>query len=447
MRPPQRARKPTSHSPPSSDTEGGENGREPVLTDTDTHSFSEDSEASLFSSVNSLINQNRNNSAKHGGTSKTQGQSTSKRNNSGGKRHTGRDRHFPTPSNPVSGLHKIKYILSGHSNLHRSANNAAQMSTYICRQMHAFKLNNWGQVVKSSKVPKNNKRQNKPSTVSEWSQSRKHSSNANSQDTAPAPRSSYPGRGQFYLRDEVVPNNQTPTPSVTDSLESQVGRDIDDLSSYNSDRPVDLEDVIEDVEERETDFHRNLQNLMDEARAAANPSGNGGPGRISSNNNSARHTSPRVDDSMSSTPAGVNDTQETNPDYQEEETLHKPLGYVFGLLEPAIMHDQVVNMGGAEAIFDKTIPNDQIRAALIFNPQMNIWEVSEFCNRDMATGLLTGTDLGDVYVVSLYCHNDLPAVPRRFRQLAARAKTEGRELLVLSDLNSHSQALWGGEGH
>merc|ERR1712102_182293 len=63
----------------------------------------------------------------------------------------------------------------------------------------------------------------------------------------------------------------------------------------------------------------------------------------------------------------------------------------------------------------------------------------------MATGLLTGTRLGDVYVTSLYCHQDMPAVPRKFRQLAAKAKQEGRELLVLSDVNAHSQALWGGK--
>ena len=109
------------------------------------------------------------------------------------------------------------------------------------------------------------------------------------------------------------------------------------------------------------------------------------------------------------------------------------------------MHGKVVNMGGAEAIFDKKIPDGEVRAALIFNPQLNMWEEPDFCNRDMATGLLTGTKLGDVYVTALYCHEDLPAVPRRFRQLAAKAKQEGRELLVLSDVNSHSQALWGGK--
>ena len=133
------------------------------------------------------------------------------------------------------------------------------------------------------------------------------------------------------------------------------------------------------------------------------------------------------------------------PDQPPQVGGHMPVGYLFGLLEPAIFHDKVVNMGGAEAIFCKEVPNDQVRAAIIYNPHLNMWAVDEFMNRDMATGLLTGSDLGDVYIVALYCHEDLPAVPRKFRQLMARAKQENREVLVLSDLNSHSQSLWGGK--
>ena len=74
-----------------------------------------------------------------------------------------------------------------------------------------------------------------------------------------------------------------------------------------------------------------------------------------------------------------------------------------------------------------------------------MWAEQDFCHRDMATGLLTGTKLGDVYVVALYCHAEQPAVPRKFRQLMAKAKQENREVLMLGDLNAHSQALWGGK--
>ena len=95
---------------------------------------------------------------------------------------------------------------------------------------------------------------------------------------------------------------------------------------------------------------------------------------------------------------------------------HAPIGYVFGVQEPAIYCDTVINMGSAEAIFDRSIPPDQVRAALIFNPQLNMWEDKDFCDRDMATALWTGTQPGDVYVTSLYCDIDLPAVPNKLNK-------------------------------
>ena len=93
--------------------------------------------------------------------------------------------------------------------------------------MHAFKLDNWGQIIHSKKLRKNNKRKNKPATVSEWSQNR---NNPAAKLPAPITGSSLHGKGQFFLRDEVVSENDRS--SVSNSLDSQIGRDIDELDSF-----------------------------------------------------------------------------------------------------------------------------------------------------------------------------------------------------------------------
>ena len=83
------------------------------------------------------------------------------------------------------------------------------------------------------------------------------------------------------------------------------------------------------------------------------------------------------------------------------------------------------------------------RAAIICSVNMNIWPISDYCNRDMATGLLKGSDIGDAYIVSLYCDGALKqAVPILFKQLVSLAKREGRQVLALMDSNSHSESLW-----
>ena len=57
--------------------------------------------------------------------------------------------------------------------------------------------------------------------------------------------------------------------------------------------------------------------------------------------------------------------------------------------------------------------------------------------------MLKGTNLGDVYIVSLYCDGAArKAVPDEFRRFRKLAKKEKRQVLVLMDSNSHSETLW-----
>ena len=93
----------------------------------------------------------------------------------------------------------LQFIVVGHANLHRAANNAAQMAMHIHKQFRTFRLNDNGQVVKSNKVKSNAKRSGKPATVDEWKAQRK---NNLSQGTPIVTNRRLMGRGQFYVKDE-----------------------------------------------------------------------------------------------------------------------------------------------------------------------------------------------------------------------------------------------------
>ena len=125
-----------------------------------------------------------------------------------------------------------------------------------------------------------------------------------------------------------------------------------------------------------------------------------------------------------------------------------PEGFVFALQEPAIVSKKLVNIKNVIQIMDtkcmsrKRKPVNP-RAAIICSIHLNMWPVAELCTRDMAVGLLKGSNLGDIYVVSLYCDGAAhKAVPEEFRRFRKIAKKENKQVLLLMDSNSHSETLW-----
>ena len=147
---------------------------------------------------------------------------------------------------PVNDKNKdLRFILAGHANLHKAANNAAQMSMHIHQQFKNFKLNDNGQVVKSSKVGKGTKRKGKPATVEEWNDHRKFGPPSTPVDN----NRSHTGRGQFYLRDEFC----------KDSDFNNASSEMDTISSED--------DISTDSEELDQ-YEKNLQNLLTTVRAA-----------------------------------------------------------------------------------------------------------------------------------------------------------------------------------
>ena len=125
-----------------------------------------------------------------------------------------------------------------------------------------------------------------------------------------------------------------------------------------------------------------------------------------------------------------------------------PEGFLYALQEPAVFNGRIVNIKNVIQIMDtkcmkrKKHPANP-RAAIICSIHLNMWPVAELCTRDMAVGLLEGSTLGDIYVVSLYCDGESKkAVPDEFRRLNRLAKKENKQILMLMDSNSHSETYW-----
>ena len=78
----------------------------------------------------------------------------------------------PKKASLLSNRNDLAYLLAGHANMHKSVNNAAQMSMHIFHQIKNLRLNGNGQIVSSKKVKRAAKRADKPESVSEWSQQR-----------------------------------------------------------------------------------------------------------------------------------------------------------------------------------------------------------------------------------------------------------------------------------
>ena len=103
-----------------------------------------------------------------------------------------------------------------------------------------------------------------------------------------------------------------------------------------------------------------------------------------------------------------------------------PEGFLYALQEPPTVGKKIINIKNAIQVMDTTCLDKKVpekpRAAIICSNHLNMWPISEHCSRDMAVGLLKDTNLGDIYVVSLYCDGEKRAVPRFFRRFRNIAK-------------------------
>ena len=254
--------------------------------------------------------------------------------------------------------------------------------------MKTLRLNGEGQIISSRKLKENKKRKRKgkPSAISEWK--------ADKKKDIPKPfpllepvkppkvNGGYACQGDFLLRDELMESSPTDSSSDSESVSAGAAAEREYHGVAANFPHMGGSDSLPDYD---SDIS-NTPNISSEPDTCQGVrSDTFGP------KEAVNELNPSLDQSLLDSDRSQENSAPPSQDPKEE--VHAPLGFVLALQEPSIFNDNVVNMGGAEAIFDRSIPNDQVRAALVFNPQLNMWEVNEFCNRDMATTLWTGTSL------------------------------------------------------
>ena len=121
----------------------------------------------------------------------------------------------------------------------------------------------------------------------------------------------------------------------------------------------------------------------------------------------------------------------------------KPEAFLFAVQEPCIAFGKIVNVRGATVIFD--MGAKEPRAALVMSTTLNAWPVPELSNGDLAVAMVKLKNGLSLYVASYYADRNKTAISQKVKTLINRAEREGHQLLLMSDTNSHSEALWNGK--
>ena len=126
----------------------------------------------------------------------------------------------------------------------------------------------------------------------------------------------------------------------------------------------------------------------------------------------------------------------------DDEVNQKPLpeAFIFAVMEPHTHKDQLTNCSGAITIFDSKAKN--ARAALVLSKSLNAWPVEEFTDRDQAVAQVKTNDGLSVYIVSLYADINYAPIRAKLKALINKASQENSQVIVMGDLNSHSESLW-----
>ena len=117
-----------------------------------------------------------------------------------------------------------------------------------------------------------------------------------------------------------------------------------------------------------------------------------------------------------------------------------PEAFLFAIQEPNVKEGKLTNISGATVVLDVT--SDKVRAALVMSKTLQSWPVPEYTTGDMAVALIKMRNGKHLYVVSLYAHADNPPISQKLRTLVNKCRRQGDDILVMGDLNSHSEALW-----
>ncbi len=134
----------------------------------------------------------------------------------------------------------------------------------------------------------------------------------------------------------------------------------------------------------------------------------------------------------------------TTPKNANIDANGKPKSFIIGVQEPPVRDKRVTGFSGTHNLFyDHTA--DRPRACIYASRDLNMWLVPDYTTGDMPTCIWKTMDsfLPEVYVVSVYMDITLDSVwPAQLERLLRRCQVRNKEVLILSDTNSHS-TLWG----
>ena len=338
----------------------------------------------------------------------------------------------------------------GQANLHRNPDCAAVLANHIYTQMRVTDVLSSGNSYNRNQTLKPNpRRAGLPSTVTEWKAQRDQAARRNKDgDNQPREKAQESGQEETVTAFDII-NSGKPTnlPLSANSLGDQSTNRIATPSLRRSKRINCRNEITQDQPSQGVP-NAVLQLLNGQGKQYSNRMRREVPLLTLSTQDSNSASSQSSADLLNDDPAII-EAVDLGKIVPTRKKKGLPLeAFVYAIQEPAVISKKLVNIKNVIQIMDtkclerKKKPVNP-RAAIICSIHLNMWPVTELCTRDMAVGLLQGSSLGDIYVVSLYCDGANPkAVPDEFKRFRKIAKKEDKQILLLMDSNSHSETLW-----
>lgn len=206
-----------------------------------------------------------------------------------------------------------------------------------------------------------------------------------------------------------VPSHRTPQ-TVTEWRAARRATALAEGREESEDEDEEEEDDDEEVvAARVAQFQRDLDNLMAEARG-------------------------RPVQSQTEQPQ-----PQAQPPLQPQVDGSPPGAFIIAVQEPHTKKEHISNVSGAKTVFASGAK--KVRAAIIVSKTLNPWPVEDYMNGDLAVALIKTEEL-NVYVVSLYADIKKAVIMTKLRALVNKARAEKAGILIMGDVNSHSETLW-----
>ena len=141
---------------------------------------------------------------------------------------------------------------------------------------------------------------------------------------------------------------------------------------------------------------------------------------------------------------GSGNSQAVNLQVNSQSLSRKtPEAFLFAVQEPNVKEGKLTNIAGATVVLDAA--SDKVRAALVMSKTLQSWPVPEYTTGDMAVALIKMKNGGQMYVVSLYADCTKSPISLKLKTLMAKVRKENAQILIMGDLNSHSESMLNGK--